>query len=73
LSFLLVLGQTAFFFYLLHVHLLEGAALALGWREKFGVGSAYLGGAAIVLALFPACLRYRRYKRAHPNGWIRYL
>jgi uncharacterized membrane protein len=73
LSFLLVLGQSALFFYLLHVHLLEGTALALGWREKFGVGSAYLGGIAIVFVLFPACLFYRGYKRAHPNGWTRYL
>lgn len=73
LSFLLVLGQSAFFFYLLHVHLLELASFALGWHSKLGLDSAYLGAAAIVAVLYPACVRYRRYKQAHPEGWTRYL
>lgn len=70
---LLVLGQTALFYYLLHVHLLEAAAIMLGVQSKLGLASAYVGGAAIVAFLYPFCLRYRGYKLAHPDGWTRYL
>jgi uncharacterized membrane protein len=68
-----VLGQTAFFFYLLHVHLLEGFASALGLEGKLGLASAYGFGLAIVVVLYPACVRYLAYKQAHPDGWTRYL
>ncbi len=68
-----VLGQTALFYYVLHVHLLELIAFALGLHGKLGVAGAYLGGAAIVALLYPACVRYGAYKRAHPDGWTRYL
>jgi uncharacterized membrane protein len=70
---LLVLGQTALFFYVLHVHVLEAVAQILGWQSKLGLVSAYLGGLAIVVVLYPACARYRAYKQAHPDGWTRYL
>jgi uncharacterized membrane protein len=70
---LTVLGQTAFFYYLLHVHLLEGTAHVLGVNGKLGLASAYLGAATILVVLYPACVRYRTYKRAHPDGWTRYL
>jgi uncharacterized membrane protein len=73
LEFLRVLGQTAFFFYLLHVHLLEAVASLFGWGGKFGLAAAYIGGIAIVAFLFPACVYYLRYKRAHPHGWTRYI
>jgi uncharacterized membrane protein len=70
---LLVLGQTALFFYLLHVHLLEAAAWALSRQSKLGLWSAYLGAVAIIALLYPACVRYRAYKQDHPDGWTRYL
>ena len=70
---LLVLGQTALFYYVLHVHLLEAAAHLLHLESRLGLSSAYLGGALIVILLYPACLRYRSYKQAHPGGWTRYL
>jgi uncharacterized membrane protein len=70
---LLVPGQTALFFYVLHVHLLELVARALGVHRQLGLGAAYLGMVGIVLFLFPFCLWYRRYKARHPNGWARYL
>ena len=68
-----LLGQTALFFYLLHVHLLQGAALLLGVRKQLGLGATY--GAAVVAlgVLCVACSGYRRYKAAHPGGWTRYV
>jgi uncharacterized membrane protein len=70
---LLVLGQTAFFFYLLHIPLLEGAARALGVQRELGLGATYVAAAGAVLILLPLCSRYRRYKAAHPDGWARYI
>ncbi len=68
-----VLGQTALFFYLLHVHLLEGAASVLGVKKQLGLGATYLGTVAVLAVLYPACAWYRRYKAAHPHGWTRYV
>ncbi len=68
-----VLGQTALFFYLLHVHLLEGAVAVLGVKKQLGLGATYLGTVAVVAVLYPVCAWYRRYKAAHPHGWTRYV
>lgn len=70
---LLVLGQTALFYYLLHVHVLALAAWALGMQHRAGLGASYAATAATVLLLYPLCVRYARYKRAHPDGWTRYV
>lgn len=67
------LGQTALFYYLLHIHVMVLVALAFGWNRAFGVGSAYVGAAAILIALYPACRWYRDYKTAHPRGWTQYV
>jgi uncharacterized membrane protein len=68
-----LLGQTALFFYLLHVHLLEGSALLLGVRKQLGLGATYVAAAAALGVLGVACSWYRRYKAAHPLGWTRYV
>lgn len=73
LDVLLVPGQTALLFYILHAHLLKAAAWAADARRAFGVESAYLGGAAVLALLFPLLLWYRGYKSRHPEGWTRYL
>jgi uncharacterized membrane protein len=70
---LVLLGQTALFYYLLHAHLLEVAALALGMHKKAGLLATYLAAAAAVLVLLPLCSWYRGYKRAHPHGWPQYI
>jgi uncharacterized membrane protein len=67
------LGQTALFFYVLHVHLLEGAAAALGVKKQLGLTATYVAAAAALAVLYPACVWYRRYKAAHPDGWTRYV
>jgi len=68
-----LLGQTALFFYVLHVHLLGLAALLLDQLQKAGIAATLLASGLVLLALYPACVRYARYKVAHPDGLARYL
>lgn len=70
---LVVFGRTPMFFYLLHIPALHLLAHALGVSSKLGLGATYAFAALVVLALYPACLYYGRYKAAHPTGWTRYL
>jgi len=70
---LLVLGQTALFFYLLHVHVLVAAATALGLAHKGGLAATYAAALAVLVVLYRPCASYGRYKRAHPDGWARYV
>jgi uncharacterized membrane protein len=70
---ILVFGQTAFFFYVLHIVFLEMSARALHVHEKMGLGTAYLATIAVLVLLYPLCLWYRRYKTSHPRGWARYI
>jgi uncharacterized membrane protein len=74
MAFFGLLGSTALFFYLLHVHLMSLAQLALNLdRNADGLLKTW-GIAAIVLALLAwPCVWYRRYKQAHPNGLARYV
>jgi uncharacterized membrane protein len=69
----LVLGQTALFFYLLHIHAIGVGAALLSRIGKGGVLDAYLGGLLVVAALYPACVWYRGYKAAHPTGFAQYI
>jgi hypothetical protein len=53
--------------------------VAVSWRllrldpQSHGLAKTYLGAALVVLALYPLCVRWRRYKIAHPDGWTRYI
>ena len=71
---LLVLGQTALFFYMLHFILLGASAqiLAGGMRMR-GLPETYLMAAIVVVVLYPVCGAYRAYKRAHPRGFAQYI
>ena len=66
-------GQVALFYYLLHIHLLHLVAWIFGVRDKLGLGATYLGAAAVLLVLYPACLWYRGYKSRHPTGMTRFV
>jgi uncharacterized membrane protein len=68
-----VLGQTALFFYLLHFPLLMAFAIATGSLGKGGLVETWIAAAVVVCALYPACLAYGRYKRAHPHGFAQYI
>jgi uncharacterized membrane protein YeiB len=67
------LGRSAFFFYLLHAHLMTVASYALGMHGKAGLGATYLAAAVVVAALVPACRAYRQYKLAHPKSIAGYI
>jgi uncharacterized membrane protein len=68
-----LLGQTALFYYLLHAHLLMVGAMLLGMHKTAGLLATYLSAAAVVVLLLPLCSWYRGYKRAHPRGWPQYI
>jgi hypothetical protein len=70
---LLVLGQTALFFYLLHVHVLKLEGWLLGAAHRQGLVATYLAAFATVVVLYPLCAWYRGYKQARPTGWARYI
>ena len=67
-------GGTAFFFYLLHVHLLASVQVGYGVdRTSEGLTKTWVAaGLAIVVLAGPGWL-YRRYKQSHPEGWTRYV
>jgi uncharacterized membrane protein len=67
------LGQSAFFFYILHAHLLAVAGHLLHLHEKAGLGTTYLSAAVVIAVLIPACTAYRRYKLAHPRSIAQYI
>ena len=67
------LGQSAFFFYLLHAHLLAVAALVLHMHGTQGLGMTFLSAAAVIAVLVPACSAYRRYKVGHPRSIAQYI
>jgi uncharacterized membrane protein len=74
LSPLSLYGATAFFFYLLHVHILWAAMRVFAIdRQHHGLAKTWIGAAATIALLAWPCWRYRRYKAAHPDGWARYL
>jgi uncharacterized membrane protein len=66
-------GQTALFYYLLHIHALKLVAWITGLHGKLGLLSSYVGALAVLVVLYPACAWYRRYKAAHPASWARWI
>jgi uncharacterized membrane protein len=68
-----LLGGTALFFYLLHLHVLSLVAILTGTRHALGLGAAYGGALGVVLVLYPLCAWYRRYKTRNPDGWARWI
>ena len=70
---LTVLGQSAFFFYLLHAHLLRFAAWSTGLLRQSGLAATYLSAAVVIALLLPLCARFRRYKLSHPESLAKYI
>jgi len=69
----LVFGQTAFFFYVAHIFILEVSARALGIYMTGGLQASSIATALSLVLLYPICRWYRSYKRAHPQSVVRYL
>lgn len=61
-----VFGQTALFFYVLHFPLLISFS-KLGLIERGGLAETFVGTVAALAVLYPVCVLYGRYKRAHRN------
>ena len=70
---ILVFGQTALFFYILHIAFLEISARILNLHTTMGLGTTYIATIAVLVLLYPCCLWYQQYKTSHPSGWARYL
>jgi uncharacterized membrane protein len=71
---LLVFGQTAMIFYLVHRLILEGTATHAGLRHFSDLTTTFLISAVMLLFLYPFCLWYRGFKARHPHSiWLKYL
>lgn len=74
---LLVFGQTALFFYLVHVHIMNlGCPLLFGGgmgHAPFGLAGAWLGAVAALAVMYPLCLVFRARKAERPTSLLRFL
>jgi fucose 4-O-acetylase-like acetyltransferase len=70
---LVVLGQTALFYYLIHAHLFKAGALALGIYKTQGLGTTVVGWGAMLVLLYPVCRWYLGVKRRHPHSVLRFV
>ncbi len=71
---LLVFGQTAMIFYLVHRLILEGTATYGGLRNFSELNTTYIVSIAMLVLLYPFCLWYRGFKAKHVHSiWLRYL
>ncbi len=70
---LLVFGETAMFYYLVHRLVLEIPATWFGLRGTGDITTTYLVSAVLVVLLYPACLWYRDFKAAHRESILKYF
>ena len=69
----LVFGQTAMFFYLVHRLAFEVPATYFGLRGAGTLTTTYVVSAVAIVTLYPACRWYRAVKTAHPTSLLQYL
>jgi uncharacterized membrane protein len=70
---LLVFGQCAMFFYLVHRLVLEVPATYFGLRGAGDIGTTYAVSAVLLALLYPACRWFRSLKSAHPNSFLKFI
>ena len=70
---LLVFGQTALFFYIIHRVIFDGSARLFDLQASMGLTGVYMASLAMLVFLYPLCLWYRRYKAAHRDSWVRFI
>ncbi|HEB91458.1 MAG TPA: DUF1624 domain-containing protein [Deltaproteobacteria bacterium] len=71
---LLVFGQTALFFYVVHFIVLgAGVAILRGESDPGGLSATWLATGAALVVLYPICLGYRALKRRFPRSALQYL
>ena len=71
-SLLLVLGQTALFFYVLHIALIEAVGATLG-DVRGNVARNWLAVIVTVAVLWPAGIWFRALRRRHPQSLLRLI
>jgi uncharacterized membrane protein len=71
---LLVFGQTAMIFYLVHRLILEGSATYGGLRHFSNLEMTFSISIVMLILLYPFCLWYRGFKARNAHSiWLRYL
>jgi hypothetical protein len=70
---LLVFGQTAMFYYLVHRLAFEIPATYFGLRGIGGLVHTYVAAAVMLIVLYPLCRWYRGYKAAHATSFLQYI
>jgi uncharacterized membrane protein len=70
---LLVLGQTAMFYYLVHRFVFDATANYGGLLGVGTLSATYLVGVAMIAILYPLCRWYRSFKAAHPGSFLKYF
>jgi uncharacterized membrane protein len=70
---LLVFGQTAMFFYLVHRLALEIPATYFGLRGFGDISTTYIVWALLLAPLYVTCRWYRVVKKAHPDSFLKYI
>jgi uncharacterized membrane protein len=70
---LLVYGQTAMFFYLVHRLVLEIPATYFGLRGFGDISTTYIVWAILLVPLYYACIWYRKMKTSHPDSVLKYF
>ena len=68
-----VFGQSALFFYLVHVHLVMSAARWLDLTRSLSIGGTLFAALSAAALLYPLCIGYRHLKRRHPKSILRYV
>ena len=71
---LLVFGQTALFFYMLHFILLGLSAMVIGGgMMQHGLREAWLAAAGCLVVIYPICIAFRSVKQRHPKSILQYI
>ncbi len=71
---LLVFGQTAMIFYLVHRILLTGSGTYGGLRHITDLQTCYIITIVLLIFLYPFCLWYRGFKSRHSDSiWLKYI
>lgn len=69
-----VFGQTPLFFYMAHIMMLGGAAVAwTGGIGLRGLSETYIAAGLTIAVLYPICIGYRSLKIKYPQSFLQYL
>lgn len=67
---LVIIGRVPLFFYVLHLYCIKLFSEVLEiFQPRYGLLMTYLTTIAVVLALYPLCRRYYRYKLENKDKW----